>query len=231
LDDLIMSAALDDARYNNPEAYKSDLTPAEVQKLRSQSIFTTGQIARICNVAPRTVSKWFDSGKLQGYRIPGSQDRRVLKENLFKFMREYGLPIDERLLQEVPGLVLIDCQKALISEATRNADAFKFDLKVVEDTFTAGAVLSNATNTKVIIINASGLGLASTKDIVGCVRASKDLKNCIILGMLSEDCSEDLYNEFKKIDLTAVARETGSSSYAAFFQKNLLKYLRSDVSK
>ena len=39
-------------------------------------VFTTGQVAKICKVAPRTVSKWFDSGRLKGYRIPGSQDRR-----------------------------------------------------------------------------------------------------------------------------------------------------------
>ncbi len=24
-------------------------------------VFTTGQVAKICKVAPRTVSKWFDS--------------------------------------------------------------------------------------------------------------------------------------------------------------------------
>ena len=36
-------------------------------------VFTTGQVAKICKVAPRTVSKWFDSGRLKGYRIPGSQ--------------------------------------------------------------------------------------------------------------------------------------------------------------
>ena len=40
-------------------------------------VFTTGQVAKICKVAPRTVSKWFDSGRLKGYRIPGSQDRRI----------------------------------------------------------------------------------------------------------------------------------------------------------
>ena len=40
-----------------------------------KKVFTTGQVAKICKVAPRTVSKWFDSGRLKGYRIPGSQDR------------------------------------------------------------------------------------------------------------------------------------------------------------
>src|ERR687886_569888 len=34
-----------------------------------KKVFTTGQVAKICKVAPRTVSKWFDSGRLRGYRI------------------------------------------------------------------------------------------------------------------------------------------------------------------
>src|SRR5205823_90621 len=46
-----------------------------------KTIFTTGQVAKICKVAPRTVSKWFDSGRLRGYRIPGSQDRRIPRKH------------------------------------------------------------------------------------------------------------------------------------------------------
>ena len=38
-----------------------------------KKVFTTGQVAKICKVAPRTVSKWFDSGRLRGYRIPGAR--------------------------------------------------------------------------------------------------------------------------------------------------------------
>ncbi len=60
-------------------------------------ILTIGQCAKICKVAPRTVSKWFDSGRLKGYRIPGSQDRRVPQVYLVKFMNEHGLPIPDEL--------------------------------------------------------------------------------------------------------------------------------------
>ena len=33
-------------------------------------VFTTGQVAKICKVAPRTVSKWFDSGRLKDIASP-----------------------------------------------------------------------------------------------------------------------------------------------------------------
>ena len=71
-----------------------------------RTIFTTGQVAKICKVAPRTVSKWFDSGRLRGYRIPGSQDRRIPREHLIRFLKEHGMPLGE-LEDEAMGKVLL----------------------------------------------------------------------------------------------------------------------------
>ncbi len=31
-----------------------------------KDVLTTGEVAKICNVAPRTVSKWFDSAPCMG---------------------------------------------------------------------------------------------------------------------------------------------------------------------
>src|SRR3981081_760824 len=71
-----------------------------------KKVFTTGQVAKICKVAPRTVSKWFDSGRLRGYRIPGSQDRRIPRERLIRFLKEHGMPLGE-LEDEAVGKVLM----------------------------------------------------------------------------------------------------------------------------
>lgn len=51
--------------------------------------FSTGGLAKIYAVAPRTVSKWFDKELLGGSRIPGSQDRRFSLDNLKDFARRY----------------------------------------------------------------------------------------------------------------------------------------------
>lgn len=59
-----------------------------------KKVLTTGDVAKICCVAPRTVSKWFDSGQLRGYRIPGSKDRRIPLEHLVRFMRTHGIPLN-----------------------------------------------------------------------------------------------------------------------------------------
>ena len=58
-------------------------------------VFTTSEAAKICNVSPRTLTKWIDTGQLKGYRLPGTAHRRVPREYLLTFMVEHGLPTDE----------------------------------------------------------------------------------------------------------------------------------------
>ncbi|HUV40694.1 MAG TPA: helix-turn-helix domain-containing protein [Sedimentisphaerales bacterium] len=60
---------------------------------KGNNVLTTGDVANICNVAPRTVSQWFDKGLLTGYRIPGSRDRRIPIAELAQFMAAHRIPI------------------------------------------------------------------------------------------------------------------------------------------
>jgi DNA-binding transcriptional MerR regulator len=62
---------------------------------KANNVLTTGDVARICNVASRTVNKWFDTGLLKGYRLPISKDRRIELPELVRFMKEYGIPYKE----------------------------------------------------------------------------------------------------------------------------------------
>ncbi|MFN9201083.1 MAG: hypothetical protein ACK5WR_23660, partial [Planctomycetaceae bacterium] len=52
------------------------------------------------------MSKGFDSGRLRGYRSPGSQDRRIPREHLIRFLKEHGMPLGE-LEDEAVGKILI----------------------------------------------------------------------------------------------------------------------------
>ena len=80
-----------DVQYTPQLTEKRDVMTKD---LPTTKIFTTGQVAEICKVAPRTVTKWFDSGRLRGYRIPGSNDRRIPREELIKFLAEHGMSQD-----------------------------------------------------------------------------------------------------------------------------------------
>ena len=81
--------------------------------LNEKDVLTTGEVARICHVAPRTVSKWFDTGKLRGYRIPGSRDRRIPVQQLVAFMRQHGIPLD--------GLEMGQCRLLIVSPTDTRA--------------------------------------------------------------------------------------------------------------
>lgn len=60
--------------------------------------YTTGQVAKICQVAPRTVSKWVDGGLMRGYRVPGDgKDRRVSEPDLIAFMTAHEIPLPPAL--------------------------------------------------------------------------------------------------------------------------------------
>ena len=98
-------------------------------------VFTTGQVAKICKVAPRTVSKWFDSGRLKGYRIPGSQDRRIPREYLIKFLKEHGMPLGD-LEDEAMAKVLIVAQdQILIALLPDDGSPLSFDRSTINETF------------------------------------------------------------------------------------------------
>lgn len=76
-----------------------------------KDVLTTGEVAKICNVAPRTVSKWFDTGSLKGYRIPGSKDRRIPVSQLVKFMKAHGIPFDGVLSGRTRVMIVDDEQE------------------------------------------------------------------------------------------------------------------------
>lgn len=79
-----------------------------------KAVFSTGEIATITKVSCRTAAKWIDAGRLKGYRIPGSEDRRVGREELIRFLRDNGMPLY--------GLVPSDVLLAVYTPATVPAE-------------------------------------------------------------------------------------------------------------
>jgi excisionase family DNA binding protein len=103
-----------------------------------KEVLTTGEVAKICNVAPRTVSKWFDSGALKGYRIPGSRDRRIPSGELMKFMRAHGIPLEginsgrTRVLIVDGEREVVDTLEKILTEQT------SYDIRTASSAFAAG---------------------------------------------------------------------------------------------
>ena len=99
------------------------------ESLRRKPVLTVGEIALLCRVAPRTVSAlWFDTGRLKGFRIPGSQDRRVYRADLIRFAEENGLTEVADFLAPSARIVMIGCAAAAV-EIVRTAHP---SLKVID---------------------------------------------------------------------------------------------------
>ena len=80
-----------------------------------KKVFTTGEAAQVCKVSQQTIIRCFDSGRLQGFRVPGSRFRRIPREELIRFMRANSIPTEtldagpKRILvvDDDPGIVAL----------------------------------------------------------------------------------------------------------------------------
>ncbi|MDD5011498.1 MAG: helix-turn-helix domain-containing protein [Phycisphaerae bacterium] len=119
---------------------------------KRKDIFTTGQVAHICKVAPRTVTKWFDTGQLKGYRIPGGRDRRIPAAELMRFMKTHNIPTDQIEYDKI-RILIIDSDWQM---ANSLADALKknpsFGVELADSGFDAG-LIAQKFEPHVILIN------------------------------------------------------------------------------
>jgi len=63
------------------------------EELANKQVFTTGEAAKICNVSQQTIIRCFDSGRLQGFKVPGSRFRRIPRAELVRFMHLNGIDV------------------------------------------------------------------------------------------------------------------------------------------
>jgi len=169
---------------------------------KGRNVLTTGDVARICNVAPRTVSKWFDTGQLRGYRIPGSKDRRIPVNELVRFMKANNMPTDSLPVGKIRVLV-VDGEDGAKPE-TMNALAVRggYDVQVTRSSFETGAAVQKF-SPHVVLINLLASGI-DAHGICKSIRSSE---------------------EFGTIKIIALANHLGSQEAAALMQKGFDAYV------
>lgn len=148
---------------------------------KRKDVLTTGQVAQICNVAPRTVTKWFDSGRLKGYRIPGSRDRRIPTSELIKFMKSHHMPTDILETGRIRILIIdTDFQSAeTLADAIRQKESCT--IESAHNSFDAG-IIAQKLLPHVIMINLMACDIDAAK-VCDNVRANPDLKDTKIVAV------------------------------------------------
>ncbi len=150
-----------------------------------RTIFTTGQVAKICKVAPRTVSKWFDSGRLRGYRIPGSQDRRIPREHLIRFLKEHGMPLGELEDEAMGKLLLVGVDSQVRSGLQEMISPNDFKLELAASGFEAGIQAESLHPDAVVIDFAMGRNEALM--IAQNLKKNADYTDTVLIGLLSDE--------------------------------------------
>jgi excisionase family DNA binding protein len=103
-----------------------------------KELFTTGEAAEICRVSQQTIIRCFDSGRLEGFRVPGSKFRRIPRESLMKFMKGNAIPLDGLETGKKKVLVVDDDAEIvdlLVEVLTRDG---RFDVKTATSGYEAG---------------------------------------------------------------------------------------------
>lgn len=146
-----------------------------------KDVLTTGEVAKICNVAPRTVSKWFDTGVLKGYRIPGSKDRRIPVSQLVRFMKEHGIPFDGMSGGKTRVLVVDDEQEIVDVLSKVLGEQANYEVRTAVNGFQAG-MEAERFKPHVMLLDVH-LGEGDIKQISNFVRGDDDLQMCKIIAM------------------------------------------------
>ena len=140
---------------------------------KRKDVLTTGQVAQICNVAPRTVTKWFDSGQLKGYRIPGSRDRRIPTSELIRFMKAHNIPTDALEIGKMRVLIIDSDWETAENLATGLQNKRNYEVQTAQNSFDAG-LIAHKLVPHVVIINLMAKGINATQ-VCRYVRSSEDL--------------------------------------------------------
>jgi len=106
--------------------------------LRHKSVFTTGEAAEICKLSQQTIIRCFDSGQLEGFRVPGSKFRRIPRDKLIKFMKEHNIPLDALESDEIRVLVVDDDPDIVELFVDALGRDGRFDIRTASTGFDAG---------------------------------------------------------------------------------------------
>jgi len=103
-----------------------------------KELFTTGEAAEICQVSQQTIIRCFDSGRLEGFRVPGSRFRRIPRDSLKKFMKTNAIPLDSLESGKKKVLVVDDdaeIVELVVDVLSRDG---RFDVKTATSGYEAG---------------------------------------------------------------------------------------------
>jgi excisionase family DNA binding protein len=158
-----------------------------------KTVFTTGEAAEICKVSQQTIIRCFDSGRLRGFRVPGSRFRRIPRDALIAFMQENSIPLDSLDSGKSKILVVDDDPEIVELFVDVLARDGRFDVKTASTGYDAG-MITQEFNPDLIILDYM---LPDINGNVVCktIRSRTELEHTkiiIVSGVVNQDEVNDL---------------------------------------
>ena len=103
-----------------------------------KAVYTTGEVADICNISQQTVIRCFDTGRLRGFRVPGSKFRRIPHEALVAFMKDNQIPLENIRTGKRRVLIVDDDPNIVEMLVDLLGRDERFEIRTVSNGFDAG---------------------------------------------------------------------------------------------
>ena len=105
-----------------------------------EDILTVFKASKTCNVSPKTIINWIESGHISAYKTVGGH-RRIEKADLVAFMTKQGIPIPEDApVEERIRILVVDDDPIIVETIVQSLEEDEHDYEVISasDGFEAG---------------------------------------------------------------------------------------------
>ena len=160
-----------------------------------KNVFTTGEVAKLCNISQQTVIRCFDKSLLQGFRVPGSRFRRIPRDSLFEFMKRNGMPLDV-FRDGKKKVLVVDDDEAIVEmfEELLGRDG-RFEVYSAATGYEAG-IMTNEHKPDVMLLDFKLPDINGT-EVCRTVRSNpayEDMRIICISGVADPDEIQELYD-------------------------------------
>lgn len=170
--------------------------------------FSSGEVAKFCDVNPRTVIRWIEAGKLTAFKLPGRGNNRVKHNDLISFLQENQIPIPSELKLEQEKLCfIVSKEKQIVRHSQRIARNAGYITKVHSFGLDAGIELSMQKPALVIVDNQTAK--VSAFSLVETIKRTLDYMPYLIIfdensdNALKAEHGSRIYHMAKPIDYYA----------------------------
>jgi excisionase family DNA binding protein len=118
-----------------------------------EDVLTVFKASQYCNVSPKTIINWIESGYIKAYKTVGGH-RRMKRSDLEAFMVNQGIPFpDQKPADTKKRILVVDDDPIIVETIVQSLEEDEFDYEVISasDGFEAGLQVSHFSPNLVIL--------------------------------------------------------------------------------